>query len=694
MNSPARKSGPLVVSLVVVSLAATCGERRPDDAVETTSSALTVTFEAESLARTASATGSQVTSEAGASNGQYVQLSGTPAAGAWIEFTLPNVAAGTYDVKMLYKSNFNRGIVQASIDGVNQGSACDQYSATATQQVPCSLGTKTLTAGNHAIRFTVTGKNASSQGFMMVIDQISLTSSGGGGGTGATFEAESLARTASATGSQVTSEAGASNGQYVQLSGTPPSGSWIEFTLPNITAGTYDLKMLYKSNTNRGIVQASIDGANQGSPCDQYSATATQQVPCSLGTKTLTAGNHALRFTVTGKNASSSGFMMVIDQISLTVSGGGGGPTWVGTWEGSPQLTETANLPPASLTNATLRQVAHVSIGGSQLRVKFSNEFGNGPVTINAAHVAVCTANPVNSTIDTSTDRALTFSGGASVTIAQWQAVWSDTLNFTLAPLSNLSVTVAFGSTPSNVTGHPGSRTTSYLQSGSSNVSAASMTSALTADHWYILSGVDTMASAKAIAILGDSITDGRGSTTNGNDRWPDDLARRLQSGGMTNVAVLNAGIGGNAVTTNSVGPSGLSRYSRDILGQSAVRWVIIFEGVNDIGGDVSASTITSAYDTLIAQARAQNLRVYGATITPFGGNAYYTPTHESTRQTVNTYIRSGKFDAFIDFDAAVRDTSNPPKVQAAFDSGDGLHLNPAGYQKLADTVNLSLFAQ
>jgi len=687
------KSGRLLVSLVALSLSAACGERH-EDAVETTSRALTVlTFEAESLARTASATGSQVTSEAGASNGQYVQLSGTPAAGAWVEFTLPNVAAGTYDVKFLYKSNFNRGIVQVSIDGANQGSPCDQFSSTATQQVACSAGTKTLTAGNHAIRFTVTGKNASSQGFMEVIDQISLTASGGGGGgTSATFEAESLARTASATGSQVTSEAGASNGQYVQLSGTPASGAWIEFTLPNVAAGTYAVKMLYKSNTNRGIVQASIDGANQGSPCDQFATTATQQVPCSLGTKTLTAGNHAIRFTVTGKNASSSGVMMVIDQISLTVSGGGG-PTWVGTWEGSPQLTETANLPPASLTSAVLRQVVHVSIGGSQVRVKFSNEFGNGPVTINAAHVAVCTANPVNSTIDTTTDRALAFSGGASVTIAAGQAVWSDALTFTLAPLSNLSVTVAFGATPSNVTGHPGSRTTSYLQSGSSNVSAATMSSALTADHWYILSGVDTMASAKAIAILGDSLTDGRGSTTNGNDRWPDDLARRLQSGGMTTVAVLNAGIGGNTVTTGGLGPTGVSRYSRDILGQSAVRWVIIFEGVNDIGADVSASSITSAYDSLIAQARGQGLRVYGATITPFGGNAYNTPAHESTRQTVNTYIRSGKFDAFIDFDAAVRDTSSPPRVQAAFDSGDGLHLNPAGYQKLADTVNLTLFA-
>jgi len=510
-----------------------------------------------------------------------------------------------------------------------------------------------------------------------------------------TFEAESLARTTSSIGSVVTSEAGASGGQYVAFNPNPPVNSWIEFTLPNVAAGSYDVKILYKANYNRGIVQATIDGATQGSPCDEYSATATQQVACSLGSKTLTAGNHAMRFTVNGKNASSAGFMMVIDQISLTPSGGGGSPIWVGTWSGAPQLTETANLPPASLTNATLRQIVHVSVGGSQVRVRFSNEFGNGPVTINAAHVAVCTANPVNSTIDTATDRALAFSGSASVTIAQGQARWSDALNFTLAPLGNLAVTVAFGSTPSNVTGHPGSRTTSYLQSGSSNVSAPNMSSALTTDHWYILSGVDTFADAKAIAILGDSITDGRGSTTNGNNRWPDALARRLQQSGNTKVAVLNQGIGGNAVTTGGLGPTGLSRFSRDILGQSGVRWVIIFEGVNDIGAsNVSASTLTSAYDTLIAQARGQGLRVYGATITPFGSNTYYSAAHESVRQSVNTYIRSGKFDAFIDFDAAVRDTSNPPRLQTQYDSGDGLHLNPAGYQKLADTVNLSLFAQ
>jgi lysophospholipase L1-like esterase len=196
------------------------------------------------------------------------------------------------------------------------------------------------------------------------------------------------------------------------------------------------------------------------------------------------------------------------------------------------------------------------------------------------------------------------------------------------------------------------------------------------------------------MAILGDSLTDGRGTTTNGNDRWPDDLARRLQSSGMSKVAVLNAGIGGNAVASGGIGPTGVSRYGRDVLNQAGIRWAIVFEGINDITGNASAATITSAYDTLIAQARGQGLRVYGATITPFGGNTMFTAARETVRQSVNTYIRSGKFDAFIDFDAAIRDTSNPPRVQAAFDSGDGLHLNPAGYQKLADTVNLTLFAQ
>ena len=339
----------------------------------------------------------------------------------------------------------------------------------------------------------------------------------------------------------------------------------------------------------------------------------------------------------------------------------------------------------------------HVSLGGSQIRVRFSNEFGNGSVTISAAHVAVCPANPVDSTIDTATDKALAFSGMASVTIPQSMAVWSDAVDFNLAAMSNLAVTVAFGSTPSNVTGHPGSRTTSFQQTGSTNVSAANMASAQKPEHWYILSVVDVMAdaSAKGIAILGDSITDGRGSTTNANNRWPDLLAKRLLANAPTaKVSVMNQGIGGNAVTSGGLGPTATARYMRDILNQSGVKYVIVFEGVNDLGAGASSSSITSAFASFISQAHQKGLLIYGATVTPFGSNSYYSAGNETNRQGVNTYVRGTNFDGVIDFDMAVRDTSNPPKLQTTYDSGDGLHLSPAGYQKMADTVDLTLFTR
>ncbi len=383
--------------------------------------------------------------------------------------------------------------------------------------------------------------------------------------------------------------------------------------------------------------------------------------------------------------------------------GGSGASHWVGTWTASPYV-DSSNPPPASLSNSVLRQVAHVSLGGSQLRVQFSNLSGNGPVTITSAHIAICKASPaVDSTIDTSTDKALAFSGTESVTIAQGKEVWSDPIDFTVAPLGNISITTAFGSVPSSVCGHSGSRTTSYLQTNSTNVSAASMTSAQTTDHWFYISGIDVMAdaAAKAIVAIGDSITDGRGTDTNKNNRWTDDLAARLHANAATSdVAIMNQGIG----ATNLVGTSGTAaeaRFSRDVLGQSGVRYVIVFDGVNDIGSGTSAATITAAYDKLISQAHAQNLLIYGATITPFGGNTgtngYYTAAHETVRQSVNTYIKSGKFDAYLDFDAAVTDNGNPPKLQAAYDTWaqtDGLHLNPAGYQKLADSVDLTLFTK
>jgi lysophospholipase L1-like esterase len=375
---------------------------------------------------------------------------------------------------------------------------------------------------------------------------------------------------------------------------------------------------------------------------------------------------------------------------------GAAAPRWVGTWACAPQLTEPGNNPPSpGLGGNTLRQIVYTSIGGQRLRVRLSNEFGDGPVTMRAVHVAASTGGEA---IDAGTDRALAFSGTAPVTIPAGRSVWSDPFDFALAPQTRLAVTISFGAVPAGITGHPGSRTTSYLVPGDA-VSAARLAGAATTDHWYYIAGIDVMADAAAAAVvtLGDSLTDGRGSTTNGNDRWPDNLSRRLRANApTTKVAVLNQGIGGNAVTSGGLGPAAVQRFTRDVLGQSGVRWLIVFEGVNDIcgpSGPQAAHNLIAAYGQLIDGAHAQGIRVYGAPLTPIAGSHYDSPDHEAARQAVNTWIRtSGRFDAVVDLDAAVRDPANPAHLLAAYDTGDHLHLNAAGYHKLADTIDVALF--
>jgi lysophospholipase L1-like esterase len=278
--------------------------------------------------------------------------------------------------------------------------------------------------------------------------------------------------------------------------------------------------------------------------------------------------------------------------------------------------------------------------------------------------------------------------------------LFSDPFDLALAPLTKIAVTIAFGAVPAGVSGHPGSRTTSYLASGDM-AGAANLTVAASTEHWYYITGIDVMADAASAAVvtLGDSITDGRGSTTDMNNRWPDDLSRRLQAGAaaMNKVAVLNQGIGGNAVLTGGLGPTAMQRFARDVLGMRGVKWLIVLEGVNDIGGAVSGSAVATqlinAFGQLVDMAHAQGIKAYGATISPFGGNSYYSIDHEAARTTVNEWIRTGgKFDQVIDFDAAVRDPANPINLTAAYDSGDHLHLSPAGYQKMADAIDLTLF--
>ena len=376
---------------------------------------------------------------------------------------------------------------------------------------------------------------------------------------------------------------------------------------------------------------------------------------------------------------------------------------WVASWAPSQQLVEPRNLPPApGLSGSTLRQVAHLSIGGRGLRLHFSNVFGTGPVALNAVHLALSAG---GSAIRPETDRALTFGGRPSVAIAAGEAVVSDPLNIALGPFSDLTVTIAFGATSADVTGHPGSRATSYLQAGDWST-ATELPSAVKTEHWYILSGADVIADdgSAAVVVLGNSITDGRGSGTDKNDRWTDNLARRLQADPRTaHVAVLNAGLGGNTVIRGGLGPTALSRVERDVIAPAGVRWLVVLEGVNDIGNTrdssavaVIAGELIAAFQRIIAVAHEHGLRAAGATILPFGGSFYDTgPAREVARQAVNRWIRtSGAYDAVIDFDAVMRDSLNPARLRPDGDTGDHLHPNEAGYRMMADAIDLGLFTR
>ena len=258
---------------------------------------------------------------------------------------------------------------------------------------------------------------------------------------------------------------------------------------------------------------------------------------------------------------------------------------------------------------------------------------------MNSVHLALSTG---GSAIKTNSDKALTFQGKPSVTIPAGKSVVSDPFDFDLAPLSDLAVTIHFGGTSAAVTGHPGSRTTSYLQAGDCGLGAGPDRRRPKPSTGIFWTGIDVEAenSSAAIVTLGDSITDGRGSGTDKNDRWPDNLARRLQADNNTaGIAVLNEGIGGNCVLRGGLGPTALSRFDRDVLSQNGVRWMIVLEGVNDIGGSHSpnsasvATNLIAAYEQIIDQAHARNIRVYGATITPFGGSFYDSPAHEAARK-------------------------------------------------------------
>ncbi|UWZ85604.1 SGNH/GDSL hydrolase family protein [Occallatibacter riparius] len=382
---------------------------------------------------------------------------------------------------------------------------------------------------------------------------------------------------------------------------------------------------------------------------------------------------------------------------------------WVVSWGASQQIPEPNNaLPSEDLHDATVRQIFHLSIGGPAIRVHVSNAFGTEALHLTAVHIArpVSTSSPA---IDPATDKTLTFAGKTDVLVPPGAEFLSDPIDFAVAPLSDLAVTFHLDAPPSRETGHPGSRATSYYVHGDFT-GAANLTEPKHVDHWYQVSEIDVQSppGAAAVVAFGDSITDGHGATTNGNDRWTDVLAARLQASLATrNIGVSNQGIGGNHLLTDGLGPNALSRFDHDVLAPTGVRWVIIFEGVNDLGAlarehEVSPADhaalverVIAAYQQIIARAHAHGLRVYGATITPYVGSGYYHPGPLSgaDRQAVNAWIRAaGHFDAVIDFDAIVRDPQHPEQLSPAYDCGDHLHPSPAGYKAMGEAIPTSLF--
>jgi lysophospholipase L1-like esterase len=382
---------------------------------------------------------------------------------------------------------------------------------------------------------------------------------------------------------------------------------------------------------------------------------------------------------------------------------------WVGSWAASPQLVEPGNaLSPEDLRDATLRQIVHLSLGGSEIRLHLSNRFGTTPLHVTAVHVAK-PISPDSDKIVPSSDRALTFSGLPEVTIPAHADYLSDPVSFPVKALSDMAITLHIDEPPFAQTGHPGSRATSYLKHGDF-ISAAELPGAKTVEHWYFIAGIDVTAppEATAVVFLGDSITDGHGATTNGNDRWTDVLAQRLQSGPSTrNIAVLNQGIGGNRVLNDELGPNALSRFDQDVIAQAGVRYVVVLEGINDIGmlartGEVPRAEhetlvrqILAAYRQMIARAHAHDIKVIGATLLPFVGSNFYHPgpPSEADRQAINQWIRTpGHFDAVIDFDKIARDPAHPERLLPTFDSGDHLHPSPAGYAAMAQAIPLSVF--
>jgi len=375
---------------------------------------------------------------------------------------------------------------------------------------------------------------------------------------------------------------------------------------------------------------------------------------------------------------------------------------WVGTWATSPQDPDDSWARPAVFIHRTLRQIVRVSMGGDTVRVRLSNEYGSTPLVIGGARIALSAG---GDSIVPGTSRPVTFGGRPAIVVSAGAPALSDPVALRVPPLADLAISLYLPDSTSATTYHPLALRTAYVSTPGDHAGDAAMPVDTTVAHWFFLTGVSVRAPADAAAIvaLGNSITDGAASTLDAVARWPNFLARRLEAARTTSqLAVLNEGISGNRLLHDSAGTGALARFDRDVLRQPGVRYVVVLEGINDIGfsatagfenEDVSADRIIAAHRQLIARAHELGLIIYGATLTSFEGADYYTPAGEAKRRAVNRWIRtSGEYDGVIDFDRVVRDPDHPTRFLPAYDSGDHLHPGDAGYRAMGEAIDLDLF--
>jgi lysophospholipase L1-like esterase len=369
---------------------------------------------------------------------------------------------------------------------------------------------------------------------------------------------------------------------------------------------------------------------------------------------------------------------------------------WVGTWESAQVQPGTSGLSATGFTDETVRNVIHTSVGGSEIRVRLSNVFGTRPLVVNDVHVALRESGAA--TVP-GTTRAVEFGGRHTITIPAGGRVDSDPVKLKVAAESNLAVSVYFAGASGPATWHPDAISTNYYSGAGDHSADPSATHYPHTDtSWFFLDGVDVVNPAVrgAVVTFGPSTTDGNASTLNANERYPDDLARRLLAlAPGRQLSVLNAGISGNQLLAagGTSGQSALNRFVRDAIDQTDVKTIIIWEGTNDIGADpaLSLSNFTGAYRRLIDIAHARGINVIGATLQPDEGASYWTAEGNALREAVNHWIlTSGAFDGTANFSTVLRDPANPAQLLPGYDSGDHLHPNDAGYRAIADLINLS----